>query len=75
MMNDELYANLRQLSHSEINGRQVWLFEIDCSLGEIQIVQYEMPGKELKEKFFRWDYPSAKKYYTSICRKLLDQKI
>lgn len=75
MMNDELYANLRQLSHSEINGRQVWLFEIESSIGAFQIVQYEMHGKELKEKFFRWDYPSAEKYYTAVCRKILDGKI
>lgn len=73
--NNNLFAELRQYNHSEINGRNVWLFQMETSIGEFQVVQWEMPGKEIIEKIFRWDYPQALKHYNTVCRKILAGKM
>lgn len=75
-MNESIHwANLFEQERSVINGRGIWLYLVSTSIGNIAIVDYEQQGKEIARKVFCEDYDKAERYYTAICKKILDGKI
>ena len=57
--------------HSEINGRNVWLYLIVCPLGYIYFVEYEKKTLELEKFYFGACEEKAEKKYNSICSKMI----
>lgn len=70
-----LWANVFQQNHAEIRGRNVWHYLIDSGIGQINIIEFEMPGRELSRKIFDGNYEKAEKYFENTCRKILGGKI
>lgn len=71
----DMWASLVLEKHSVIDGRNVWFFSVNTSIGDIQIVQYETEGREIIEKMFRRDYAKAEKHFTAISAKMVAGKI
>lgn len=57
------------------NGRHAWLYLVSTPINDIQVVQYEEPGFEIKTRLFYSDYDKALAYYKRICKKMVDGKI
>lgn len=60
---------------STIYGRKIWLYLISSPIGNIAVVDYEQPGKEIVRKLFGDSYDKAENYYCKVCRKILASKI
>lgn len=72
-MNNELWANLYLQEHAIINGRNVWHYLVDTSIGQISIVQVE--GRdEIHETVIRHYYDKAEKVFKKKCQDLLNGK-
>lgn len=72
---EELWAKLYCQKQNLINGRNVWLYLVSSSVGNISIVDYEETGLEIKRKIYEEHYEDAEKYFDSICRKILAGKL
>lgn len=75
MDKDELWAHMYCQRENTINGRKAWLFLLNTSIGNIPIVEYEQPTKEIKRKLFDEHYNEAEKYFETVCRKMLSGKL
>lgn len=60
---------------SVINGRGVWLYLLDTSIGYIFVVEYERLDKELKRFIFDGEYDKAEKKYLSCVKAILNGKL
>jgi hypothetical protein len=58
-----------------ISGRKVWLYLISSPIGNIVVVDYEQPTKEIVRKMFDENYEQAEKYFDNICKKIIGGKI
>ena len=74
-MNNELWANLYKQKEMTINGRAAWLWLISTAIGNIAIVQYEKPSKEIVGKLFSEHYEQAEAYFETICKKMVSGKL
>jgi hypothetical protein len=66
-------AKLTLEQESCINGRNVYHYLIDTSIGEIHIVEYEEKSKVLT-RFTTDDKMAAIKKYNACCKKILSGK-
>ena len=57
-----------------INGRNIGLYLIDTDLGQISLIQYEMPDRCLKTELIYNDWDKAEKRFNTICKQMLDGK-
>ena len=73
-MNNELWANMYQQEHANINGRGVWHYLIDTQIGQIHVVEYEGRGMEIKTHLILNDNDKAEKLFKKCCKDLLDGK-
>lgn len=75
-MSDELWASLYLQRSSVIDGRNVWLYLITSSIGNIAVVDYEVAGeRNIKRKMFEEHYDDAEKYFETVSRKMLSGKL
>lgn len=76
MVNEEYWAKMYCQRENKINGRMAWLYLLQTSIGNIIVVEYEVPpGMEIKRKLFDEHYEQAEKYFETICMKMLTGKI
>jgi len=66
-------SQLTTKMESEINGHGVWYYVIESPIGQIDIVEYEAEGQEIKRFLFDRIDSAEKKYY-AICKKVLTLK-
>ena len=57
-----------------INGRNIGQYLIDTDLGQISLIQYEMPDRRLKTELIYNDWDKAEKRFNTICKQMLDGK-
>ena len=74
-MENELWAKLYQQNHSTINGRGVWHYLLDTSIGQINLVEYEQRDLTLKRYIIDWDYEKAEKKYDQLCIQMIKGNI
>lgn len=74
MKNESYCAELYLQRENIINGRHIWLFLLATSIGNIAIVDYEQPTKEIKRKLFDENYEKAEAYFESVCKKIISGK-
>ena len=60
-------AKISEKRHSVINGRNVWHYLIETPIGNIHVVEYEQPGKEIKRFLIDENNEVAEKKYRAIC--------
>jgi len=65
---NELWANLYLQNHAEINGRKVFHYLIQTAIGNISIVEYEEPSKQLKRFMYGEDYEAAERKFKACCK-------
>lgn len=65
-MESELWAKLYQQNHSVINGRGVWHYLLDTSLGQFNVVEYEQKDMSLKRFLMDASYSKAEKKFDQI---------
>jgi hypothetical protein len=68
-------AKLYTQNGSKINGRGVWHYLIDTPIGQIHVVEYENPRKELIRFLIDSDLGKATLKYNTICKKILAGKL
>ena len=71
----EYNAKVYTQNESKINGRGVWHYLIDMPVGQIHIIEYENPQKELVRHLIDGDLEKATAKYNAVCRNLLAGKI
>ena len=74
-MENELWAKLYQQNHSKINGRGVWHYLLDTSIGQINLVEYEQRDLTLKRYIIDGDYEKAEKKYDQLCIQMIKGNI
>jgi hypothetical protein len=74
-VNMEYNAKLYTQNESQINGRGVWHYLIDTPIGQIHIVEYENPQKELIRFLIDNNLKKATLKYNNICKKILAGKL
>ena len=76
-MNDnfEHWAQLYEQRHNKIGNRNVWLYLISTSIGNIAVVDYEEPGLEIKRKLFVEQYDKAEAYFETVSAKIVRGKL
>lgn len=70
-MNATVYTQMENI----INGRHIWLYLIATPIGNIAVVDYEQPTKEIKRKLFNESYEKAEAYFESVCKKIVSGKL
>ena len=71
----EYKGKLYTLNESKINGRGVWHYLIDTPIGEIHVVAYENPQKELIRFLFDSNLEKATAKYNDICINIVSGKL
>lgn len=74
-VNMEYNAKLYTQKESKINERSIWHYLIDTPMGQIHIVEYENPQKELIRFLIDNNLEKATLKYNSICKKILAGKL
>lgn len=74
-MEDELWAQLYQQNHSTINGRQIFHYMIDTSIGQLNIIEYEQNDLTLKRYIIDGNYEKAEKKYDQLCIQMIKGNI
>lgn len=72
---EDLFAELHIQRQNYINGRNVWLYLLSSSIGNIAVVDYEQPGLEIKRKLFDENYDKAEAYFEAVCHKIVSGKM
>lgn len=67
-------AGFFTLKTAEIGRRHVWLYKVQCPIGNIFVVEAEQPGMELKSWFFHYDVEKALKKFAACANKILKGK-
>lgn len=60
---------------NRINGRGVWHYVIDSSLGKINVVDYEQADMSIKRFLFNGQEEEAGKKFKAISTKMLNGKL
>ena len=63
-------ATLNTLAHSTIDGRNVWLYQIESPIGNIHIVDYEQRDMSIKRTMFEEQLNRAEKKYSETVKKI-----
>lgn len=71
----EMWAGIYTQRKTKVDGREVAFYLIQTSIGNIAIVDYEMPSLEIKRKIFDENYDKAEAYYEAVVRKIVSGKI
>ena len=66
-MNEELWSKLYLQNHAEINGREIFHYLIQTSIGNFNVVEYETPSKEIKRFMLDEDYEGAERKFKACC--------
>jgi hypothetical protein len=74
-VNMEYNAKLYTQNESKINGRGVWHYLIDTPIGQIHVVEYENPQKELIRFLIDSNLEKATAKYNAICKNIIAGKI
>lgn len=69
-MEKKFDCTMVQLGESKINGFGAWLYEIDCPLGKIYVVQHEQKDNTIIDEY-RTDKAEAEKLYKKHIKKML----
>ena len=72
---EDLFAELHIQRQNYINRRNVWLYLLSSSIGNIAVVDYEQPGLEIKRKLFIESYDKAEAYFETVCHKIVSGKM
>lgn len=67
-------ANLYTQSIATINGRNIGHYLVDTSVGQINVIQYEKPSREIETVLIYNDYDKAERKFNSICKQIVDGK-
>ena len=67
-------AGFFTLKTAEIGRRHVWLYKVQCPIGNIFIVEAEQPGMELKSWFFHYDVEKALNKFSACVNRMLKGK-
>ena len=67
-------AKLFTQSHADINGHGVWHYLIDTPIGQINVVEYEGIGQEIKRFLFDGNHDKAERKYKAACRAVCEMK-
>lgn len=68
-------AKCNLLAESRINGRNVWLYEIESPIGNIYVVDWEKETKEIVRVLFDEKKHLAEKLYTLNIQKIADGRL
>lgn len=73
----EHWAKLTEQRHNKINGRNIWLFKVESSIGDVFIVDYEEhPDPFIKRQLFDMGKEDkATRHFESVCRKIISGKL
>lgn len=71
----ECNATLYTQNESKINGRGVWHYLIDAPIGQIHVVEYESPQKELIRFVINSNLEKATTKYNAICKNIVAGKL
>ena len=71
----EHWARLYEQRHNKIEQRNVWLYLISTSIGNIAVVDYEQPTQEIKRKMLEESYDKAERYFESVSAKIARGKL
>jgi len=71
----EYSAKVYTQNESKINGRSVWHYLIDTPIGQIHVVEYENPQKELIRFLIDGNLEKATAKYNAICKNIVADKI
>ena len=63
-------AKFSQLQHAEINGRNVWLYEIECPIGYVYIVESE-DKQFMLHRSYESSLQTAEKRFETIVTKMV----
>jgi len=74
-VNMEYNTKLYTQNETKINERGVWHYLIDAPIGQIHVVEYENPQKELIRFLIDNNLEKATLKYNSICKKILAGKL
>lgn len=69
-MEKKFDCTMVQLGESKINSFGAWLYEIDCPLGKIYVVQHEQKDNTIIDEY-RTDKAEAEKLYKKHIKKIL----
>lgn len=61
--------------HAVINSRNIWHYLLDSQIGQVHVVQYEEPTKELTTFTFYNDNEKAERKFSFICKAILKGKM
>lgn len=73
--NFEHWAQLHEQRHNKIGNRNVWLYLISTSIGNIAVVDYEKPFFGIKRKLFEEQYDKAEAYFETVSAKIVRGKL
>jgi hypothetical protein len=68
-------AKLYTQNESKINGREVWHYLLDSPIGQIHVVGYENPRKEITRFLIDSDINKAIRKYGAICKGIIAGRI
>ena len=71
----EYNAKIYTQNESKINGRGVWYYLIDTPIGQIHVVEYENPQKELIRFLIDSNREKATLKYNAICKNIIAGKL
>lgn len=63
------------LSHSVIDTRNVWIYELTTPLGDIYVVDWQKPDETVERRLFDGEKSKAEKLYTSIVTKIANGRM
>ena len=63
-------AKLYELAHSTVDGRNIWLYQIESPIGDFHIVDYERKDQSIKRTIFEEQRNRAEKKYTETVKKI-----
>lgn len=64
-------AKCNMLAHSIINGRNIWLYEIESPIGNLYVVDYEKsPDPAIVRKIWDGAIQKADRYYSDCIQKM-----
>ena len=66
-MTEELWSKLHLQNHAEINGRGIYHYLMQTTIGNFNVVEYETPSKEIKRFTFDEGYEAAERKFKACC--------
>ena len=72
---NEMFAAIYRQNHSTINGRQIFHYLINTSIGQFNIIEYEQRDLALKRYIIDGDYEKSEKKYDQLCIQMIKGNI